>query len=140
MGRSAMVPSEVSYRSHSLVEVHADPTDTESSPGVYRTFSSSSTSEPCWPAPLVSSANDTLITRSLVFLASLLRKVSYSKPYSGCIANQSGLGYGLLFDLSFFLRNLSVVGGLLMVLSDTLQNKKKLFAGIPSLSETDRRK
>jgi hypothetical protein len=51
-----------------------------------------------------------------------------------------GLGYGLLFDLSFFLRNLSVVGGLLMVLSDSLQSKKKLFAGLPSLSETDRRK
>ena len=51
-----------------------------------------------------------------------------------------GLGYGLLFDLSFFLRNLSVVGGLLMVLSDSLANKKKLFAGIPSMSETDRRK
>jgi hypothetical protein len=45
-----------------------------------------------------------------------------------------------LFDLSFFLRNLSVVGGLLMVLSDSLQNKKKLFAGLPSVSETDRRK
>nr|XP_019047139.1 hypothetical protein I302_03746 [Kwoniella bestiolae CBS 10118]OCF26069.1 hypothetical protein I302_03746 [Kwoniella bestiolae CBS 10118] len=51
-----------------------------------------------------------------------------------------GLGYGLLFDLSFFLRNLSVIGGLLMVLSDSLQNKKKLFAGLPSISETDRRK
>jgi len=51
-----------------------------------------------------------------------------------------GLGYGLLFDLSFFLRNLSVVGGLLMVLSDSLHSKKKLFAGLPSLSETDRRK
>ncbi|WVN89438.1 uncharacterized protein L203_104661 [Cryptococcus depauperatus CBS 7841] len=51
-----------------------------------------------------------------------------------------GLGYGLLFDLSFFLRNLSVIGGLLMVLSDSLQSKKKLFAGLPSLSETDRRK
>nr|XP_018265444.1 uncharacterized protein I303_01810 [Kwoniella dejecticola CBS 10117]OBR87602.1 hypothetical protein I303_01810 [Kwoniella dejecticola CBS 10117] len=51
-----------------------------------------------------------------------------------------GLGYGLLFDLSFFLRNLSVIGGLLMVLSDSLQNKKKLFAGLPTLSETDRRK
>lgn len=51
-----------------------------------------------------------------------------------------GLGYGLLFDLSFFLRNLSVVGGLLMVLSDSLATKKKLFAGLPSISETDRRK
>jgi len=27
-----------------------------------------------------------------------------------------------------------------MVLSDSLQNKKKLFAGLPSVSETDRRK
>jgi uncharacterized membrane protein YphA (DoxX/SURF4 family) len=51
-----------------------------------------------------------------------------------------GLGYGLLFDLSFFLRNLSVVGGLLMVFSETLATKKKLFAGLPSISETDRRK
>lgn len=50
------------------------------------------------------------------------------------------LGYGLLFDMSFFLRNLSVIGGLLMVLSASLQNKKMLFAGIPSLSENDRRK
>lgn len=55
-------------------------------------------------------------------------------------ADSTGLGYGLLFDLSFFLRNLSVVGGLLMVLSDSLANKKKLFAGLPSMSETDRRK
>lgn len=51
-----------------------------------------------------------------------------------------GLGYGLIFDMSFFLRNLSVIGGLLMVLSDSLQKNKKLFAGLPSISETDRRK
>lgn len=60
---------------------------------------------------------------------------------SGVVAEAlAGLGYGLLFDLSFFLRNLSVVGGLLMVLSDSLANKKKLFAGLPSISETDRKK
>ncbi|KZT56261.1 SURF4-domain-containing protein [Calocera cornea HHB12733] len=51
-----------------------------------------------------------------------------------------GFGYGLIFDLNFFLRNLSVIGGLLMVLSDSLGNRKNLFAGLPSLSETDRRK
>ncbi|BEI91845.1 uncharacterized protein CcaverHIS019_0406650 [Cutaneotrichosporon cavernicola] len=51
-----------------------------------------------------------------------------------------GIGYGLLFDVSFFLRNLSVIGGLLMVLSDSLATKKKIFAGLPSISETDRRK
>lgn len=53
-----------------------------------------------------------------------------------------GIGYGLLFDMSFFLRNLSVVGGLLMVLSDSLAGNKRsaIFAGLPSISETDRRK
>jgi len=49
-------------------------------------------------------------------------------------------GYGLIFDLNFFLRNLSVIGGLLMVFTDTMYSRKKLFAGLPSLSETDRKK
>lgn len=44
-------------------------------------------------------------------------------------------------DLNFFLRNLSVVGGLALVLSAALLEKKKdIFAGIPSLSESDKRK
>lgn len=51
-----------------------------------------------------------------------------------------GFGYGLIFDLNFFLRNLSVVGGLLMVLSDSLSKRKNIFAGIPSIgTETERR-
>ncbi|QRW23352.1 surfeit locus protein 4 [Rhizoctonia solani] len=50
-----------------------------------------------------------------------------------------GFGYGLIFDLNFFLRNLSVIGGLIMVFSDTMQSSKKRFAGLPSLSENDRR-
>lgn len=51
-----------------------------------------------------------------------------------------GFGYGLIFDLTFFLRNLSVIGGLFMVFSDSMVSRKKLFAGLPTLSETDRRK
>ncbi|ETW75951.1 hypothetical protein HETIRDRAFT_329865 [Heterobasidion irregulare TC 32-1] len=51
-----------------------------------------------------------------------------------------GFGYGLIFDLNFFLRNLSVIGGLFMVFSDSMITRKKLFAGLPSLSENDRRK
>lgn len=51
-----------------------------------------------------------------------------------------GIGYGLITDLHFFLRNLSVVGGLLMVLSDSFANQRKnIFAGLPSVSETDKR-
>ena len=51
-----------------------------------------------------------------------------------------GFGYGLIFDMTFFLRNLSVIGGLFMVFSDSMISRKKLFAGIPSISENDRRK
>lgn len=51
-----------------------------------------------------------------------------------------GFGYGLIFDMNFFLRNLSVVGGLLMVFSDSMSTRKKSFAGLPMLSENDRRK
>jgi ER-derived vesicles protein len=51
-----------------------------------------------------------------------------------------GFGYGLIFDLNFFLRNLSVVGGLFMVFSESMITRKHLFAGLPTLSENDRRK
>ena len=49
------------------------------------------------------------------------------------------LGYGLIFDLNFFLRNLSVMGGLLMVLSDSWVRKSKAFAGLPQIEEKDRK-
>lgn len=56
----------------------------------------------------------------------------------GVVVTQA-LGYGLIFDLNFFLRNLSVIGGLLMVLSDSWQRKTKAFAGLPTLDEKDRK-
>jgi len=56
----------------------------------------------------------------------------------GVVVTQA-LGYGLIFDLNFFLRNLSVMGGLLMVLSDSWVSKTKAFAGLPQLEEKDRK-
>jgi uncharacterized membrane protein YphA (DoxX/SURF4 family) len=56
----------------------------------------------------------------------------------GVIVTQA-LGYGLIFDLNFFLRNLSVAGGLFMVLSDSWVTKKFAPAGLPSLDEKDRK-
>ncbi|KAF2131566.1 SURF4-domain-containing protein [Dothidotthia symphoricarpi CBS 119687] len=50
-----------------------------------------------------------------------------------------GVGYGLVFDLNFFLRNLSVMGGLLMVLSDSWVRKKFAPAGLPQLDEKDKK-
>ena len=57
---------------------------------------------------------------------------------TGVVVTQA-LGYGLIFDLNFFLRNLSVMGGLLMVLSDSWVRKTKAFAGLPSIDEKDRK-
>ncbi|KAI1799801.1 SURF4-domain-containing protein [Daldinia bambusicola] len=56
----------------------------------------------------------------------------------GVVVTQA-LGYGLIFDLNFFLRNLSVVGGLIMVLSDSWVRKTKAFAGLPQIDEKDRK-
>src|SRR2546423_9190540 len=55
----------------------------------------------------------------------------------GVVITQA-LGYGLIFDLNFFLRNLSVMGGLLMVLSDSWV-RKRVFAGLPQVDEKDRK-
>ncbi|MCJ1446554.1 MAG: hypothetical protein MMC23_007059 [Stictis urceolatum] len=56
----------------------------------------------------------------------------------GVVITQA-LGYGLIFDLNFFLRNLSVMGGLLMVLSDSWVRKKFAPAGLPQIDEKDRK-
>ncbi|KMP04169.1 surfeit locus protein 4 [Coccidioides immitis RMSCC 2394] len=56
----------------------------------------------------------------------------------GVVVSQA-LGYGLVLDLTFFVRNLSVIGGLLMVLSDSWVRKKFVPAGLPQLEEKDRK-
>lgn len=71
----------------------------------------------------------------------IIRKYS---EYAVCgllaVVVTQALGYGLIFDLNFFLRNLSVMGGLLMVLSDSWVRKRGGFAGLPSIDERDRKK
>ena len=56
----------------------------------------------------------------------------------GVVVTQA-LGYGLIFDLNFFLRNLSVMGGLIMVLSDSWVRKRFAPAGLPQIEEKDRK-
>jgi hypothetical protein len=49
------------------------------------------------------------------------------------------IGYGLLFDPTFMFRNLSVLGGLLMLLSDAMSVKRRhLFAGLPTMGEVEK--
>ncbi|KAK9352711.1 SURF4 family-domain-containing protein [Lipomyces doorenjongii] len=55
----------------------------------------------------------------------------------GVVISQA-IGYGLIFELNFFLRNLSVIGGLLMALSDSFARRRITFAGLPSVDEKDK--
>jgi ER-derived vesicles protein len=69
------------------------------------------------------------------------RYAEYATIALTSVVIMQALGYGLIFDLSFFLRNLSVMGGLVMVFSDTIYSRgRPTFAGIPTLSENDRKK
>lgn len=81
-----------------------------------------------------------VIAMSVCSVAIIARKQSeYAVAgLMGVVVTQA-LGYGLIFDLNFFLRNLSVVGGLLMVLSDSWVRKKFAPAGLPQLDEKDRK-
>lgn len=85
----------------------------------------------------------TLNVISMIIGASAVMTKKHAEYAVGVLCGvvvMQALGYGLIFDLNFFLRNLSVIGGLLMVFTDTMYQKKTLFAGLPSLSETDRKK
>ncbi len=56
----------------------------------------------------------------------------------GVVVTQA-VGYGLIFDLNFFLRNISVMGGLMMVLSDSWVRQKFAPAGLPQIDDKDRK-
>lgn len=53
-----------------------------------------------------------------------------------------GFAYGLIFEGLFILRNLSVVGGLILAFSDTLVRDKRLLSmpGLPMLNNKDNKK
>jgi len=73
------------------------------------------------------------------FLIIIRRYSEYAVAGLISVVVTQALGYGLIFDLNFFLRNLSVMGGLLMVLSDSWVRKKFAPAGLPQLDEKDRK-
>ena len=79
---------------------------------------------------------------AMISCSSLVIIRKYSEHAVGgllAVVVTQAIGYGLIFDLNFFLRNLSVMGGLLMVLSDSWGRKRFAFAGLPQLDEKDRK-
>ncbi|KAJ3129679.1 hypothetical protein HK098_000458 [Nowakowskiella sp. JEL0407] len=78
---------------------------------------------------------------SCSLLAILRRYTEYAAGGLALVVLSQSIGYGLIFDTAFFFRNLSVVGGLLMLLADYFAASKKksnLFAGLPNINETDK--
>ncbi|OAV89659.1 hypothetical protein PTTG_06998 [Puccinia triticina 1-1 BBBD Race 1] len=92
-----------------------------------------------------------LISNVLVMLVCSTLIIAKKFPLSSvmgllAVVISQGVGYGLISDVNFFLRNLSVIGGLLMCLSDSLSKRNNpkanaLFAGLPNSlgTETERR-
>lgn len=94
------------------------------------------------PPPLDPAYHHTQVMVTCSTLVIMKRYPEYATGGLFAVVLAQGFGYGLIFDLNFFLRNLSVIGGLLMVLSDSLSVRKSLFAGLPTLdiNEADRKK
>jgi hypothetical protein len=95
----------------------------------------------CWHGATESHSSHLLQTMLAASAAIMLKK--YPEIACGSLLGVvliQGFGYGLIFDMNFFLRNLSVVGGLFMVFSDSMISRSRGFAGLPSISENDRRK
>jgi ER-derived vesicles protein len=81
-----------------------------------------------------------MLTMSAASVLIIARKHSdYAVGALMVVVVVQALGYGLIFDVNFFLRNLSVIGGLVMVLSDSWVRKTKAFAGLPQIDEKDRK-
>lgn len=49
--------------------------------------------------------------------------------------NQQTIAYSILWDLQFLLRNLALIGALLLVLAESRGEVRSLFAGVPSMGE-----
>ncbi|KAI9104487.1 SURF4 family-domain-containing protein [Phlyctochytrium arcticum] len=81
-----------------------------------------------------------VLTMMVGSIAAIAKKYTeYAVPALFAVIVSQSLGYGLLFDSGFFFRNLSVAGGLLMLLADSMASKRRtIFAGIPSVSENNK--
>lgn len=80
----------------------------------------------------------------MMFTAStllVLRKLLTFATVTLClVVVLQGVFYGLIFDSQFLLRNLSVVGGLILAFSDSLVRDKRSLPGLPMINNKDNKK
>lgn len=88
-----------------------------------------------------------LVSNVLLMLASLTLLVARKHTmYATCVLVGvvffQGVFYGLVFDSQFLLRNLSVIGGLILAFSDSIVRDKRALSmpGLPQLNNKDNKK
>ncbi|KAJ8146248.1 hypothetical protein OY671_000711 [Metschnikowia pulcherrima] len=72
----------------------------------------------------------------------LRKKPTFATITLCCVVFFQGVFYGLMFDSQFLLRNLSVIGGLILAYSDSLVRDKRSLSmpGLPMLNNQDNKK
>lgn len=76
-----------------------------------------------------------MVSGSVLAIAKKKTEVAVGLLFSTLIVQ--GLGYGILFNASVVFRNLSIIGGLMMLLADAM-SKKRATGLLNQLNETDR--
>ncbi|CAG2215214.1 ERV29 [Mytilus edulis] len=68
------------------------------------------------------------------FLATLFVLLNLFGQLGGCVMT---IAYSILWDVKFLLRNLALVGGVVLLLAEDKAEGKSLFAGLPSIGENN---
>ena len=73
------------------------------------------------------------------FLAIVKQKTFFAGSLLAAVVLLQTLGYGMLFNVIFLLRSMSLIGGILMLMADAnVEKKRRFFAGLPELSEKNK--
>ncbi|KAL7632777.1 UNVERIFIED_CONTAM: hypothetical protein RMT77_016901 [Armadillidium vulgare] len=70
-----------------------------------------------------------------VFMVLFRKKVDIACGGLLAIVILQTIAYQILWDLQFLFRNLALIGGLALILAESKQEARTLFAGVPSLGE-----